>query len=145
MANPPPSYQESINLALPRPATDSNCYDQDPKKMSIQMEFYPEPAAQTLLSQPWVYVLQIKCGNVPEMMVEGLIITPENLVREEGFFEPTTNKVFNEWVKDNFPHCRHYYLKDVAQEPPALGGPFPMCIEEPRASRKHTVMESLPS
>ncbi|KAK9416593.1 hypothetical protein SUNI508_09699 [Seiridium unicorne] len=76
------------------------------------------PVAERMMSrQPWVGEMWIKCDDVPMLMREGLNITSANLVLEEGYIDlhqgPEEFRVQPDWHL-----TRHFYLRDVEQEPP---------------------------
>ncbi|KAK8010061.1 hypothetical protein PG990_009026 [Apiospora arundinis] len=53
--------------------------------------------------------------DVDLLMKQGFVITLENTVQEEGYFE--RNTVGDALCQKQFPHRRHYYFKDTEQEP----------------------------
>ncbi|KAK8127726.1 hypothetical protein PG984_008834 [Apiospora sp. TS-2023a] len=79
-------------------------------------QFLPFPG-EPIEYQSWHRVLYVKCGNVPEMMRQGLYIRPNNIAQEEGFLESTKSSTSNEQIIDRWRYIRHYYLRDLQELP----------------------------
>ncbi|KAK8038434.1 hypothetical protein PG993_006845 [Apiospora rasikravindrae] len=103
-----PSYEESCS-SVPdstRPATAGAFYRNDPTRMSISMRLCPRPS-RPIDEQAWYRVLHVKCGNVPQMMRQGLTITSDNVVDEDGYIE-CTKDTSNAEFQDQWPYTRNY-------------------------------------
>ncbi|KAK8038454.1 hypothetical protein PG993_006865 [Apiospora rasikravindrae] len=102
--------QGSEGLPTDTPATAGASYNDYDAPQSIQFEFHPVPQLPRA-DQPWFARLSIKAENVPQMMKEGFVITPESILREEGCVKFTSEPP-EEWMKETWPYTRHYFLRD---------------------------------
>ncbi|KAK7977118.1 hypothetical protein PG988_004608 [Apiospora saccharicola] len=110
----PPTYDESCNPTPIPPATAGasswNRYDA-PKAIFFQI--LPDPRLARG-EQLWFGRLSVKTDNVPQVMKEGLAITPESILQEEGCVQFTKDAP-EDWMNERWPYTRHWYLRDMAQ------------------------------
>ncbi|KAI0881072.1 uncharacterized protein GGS22DRAFT_75335 [Annulohypoxylon maeteangense] len=75
----------------------------------------------------WLGELQFKCRDVPRLMREGLHWNLDNVSWEDGFFSPTSSAgrefEVDFWMTnllggDGYTQTRHYFLRDIQEEPP---------------------------
>ncbi|KAK8026212.1 hypothetical protein PG990_004035 [Apiospora arundinis] len=102
-------------IAVPR-ATAGAVYHNYDAPVTIVFEFLPVPRLATR-EQPWVGHMAIKAANVPQLMKEGLFMGQEDVIPEEGYMSATEG-LFHDWVKEKWPHNRHFFLRDTRHTPP---------------------------
>ncbi|KAI2780570.1 hypothetical protein F4815DRAFT_469530 [Daldinia loculata] len=126
-ASPPP--YESLNTSaqkphrvVPPPATNGKSYFEKEAKSNIALCFSPDPT-KPYGTQLWCAQINIKCDNVPQLMLEGLHWTTDNVLWEDGYVAKISAAymhidTFEDLCKTGRTNTRHYFLRDMQQEPP---------------------------
>ncbi|KAI1462386.1 hypothetical protein F4805DRAFT_132089 [Annulohypoxylon moriforme] len=116
----PPAYEISCVTKTPQPATQGRFYFENPTKLNITLAIGDRGRSPP----QWFGELQFKCNNVPQLMREGLYWTMDNVSREDGFFSPISPEfevdfwMIDHLVRVGYVWTRHYFLRDLEQEPP---------------------------
>ncbi|KAI0533199.1 hypothetical protein GGR58DRAFT_126797 [Xylaria digitata] len=117
-ASPPP-YNEGFgpNGASKRqlgPAMGGHWYRETPQRETIRFLICPDPS-QHPLTQDWVALLSVKCGDVPRLMREGFYWDVSNVVNEDGFINIDWKRGSNTSRPDGqkWYGTRSYFLEDL--------------------------------
>ncbi|KAI0850647.1 hypothetical protein F5Y00DRAFT_268384, partial [Daldinia vernicosa] len=119
------STQKPHPAVAPPPATNGESYFENKATSNIVFYFSPD-ATKPYETQLWCGQINIKCDNVPQLMLEGLHWTTDNVLWEEGYvadlFETSAVYIHPDTLEDLFKAGRtmgrHYFLQDMQQEPP---------------------------
>ncbi|KAK7921547.1 hypothetical protein PG985_009569 [Apiospora marii] len=118
----PPTYEESCNPTPIPPATaGASSWNRYDAPRSIFFEILADPRLAKR-EQAWFGWLSVKTENVPQMMKEGFVISPETILHEEGCVKFTKDAPEG-WMQEKWPYTRHWYLRDTAKQDDERGGP----------------------
>ncbi|KAI0110257.1 hypothetical protein F4814DRAFT_451235 [Daldinia grandis] len=124
----PPAYEgrhmnaQQPHQGVPPPATNGRSYFENGAEANITLHLCPD-VAEHYSTQAWCAQLDMKCDNVPQLMLGGLYWTIDNVLWEDGYVADISAAhvditTFEELYRAGRAYTRHYFLRDMEQEHP---------------------------